>query len=131
MLRRAREPDETELRSELLPVTKNHPVDAVEFAAEAGLTVVGENRVQEASEKRAKVVKSLAWELIGHLQTNKAKIAVETFDRVQSVDSLKILNRLDRLAAEAGGYSDPFAVQHGEDPNKYGFQGQRDGGRSS
>ena len=61
---------------QLLPVTKNHPVNAVEYAARAGLTAVGENRVQEAAEKRVKVSKKTKFELIGHLQTNKAKIAV-------------------------------------------------------
>ena len=107
---------------QLLPVTKNHPVNAVEYAARAGLTAVGENRVQEAAEKRVKVSKKTKFELIGHLQTNKAKIAVETFDRVQSIDSLKILKRLDRLSREAGKVlSILLQCNSGEDPNKFGF----------
>jgi uncharacterized pyridoxal phosphate-containing UPF0001 family protein len=87
---------------QLLPVTKNHPVDAVLYAARAGLAAVGENRVQEASEKHAMQLVEVRWELIGHLQTNKAKVAVAMFDRVQSVDSLKLLNRLNRCAEEVG-----------------------------
>ena len=107
---------------QLLPVTKNHPVDAVQYAAQAGLTAVGENRVQEASDKHAMQLVDVRWELIGHLQTNKAKLAVATFDRVQSVDSLKLLNRLNRCAGEVSKQL-PVLLQcnTGADPNKYGF----------
>ena len=52
----------------LLPVTKNHPVEAVDFVVRGGLTAVGENRVQEASEKRSSYSGRVQWELIGHLQ---------------------------------------------------------------
>lgn len=106
----------------LLPVTKNHPVDAVRFAARVGLNAVGENRVQEAGYKRDSYPEGVRWELIGHLQSNKAKQAVQIFDRIQSVDSLKILRRLDRYASESGRVL-PILIQcnTGEDPNKYGF----------
>ena len=107
---------------QLLPVTKNHPVDAVEYAVRAGLTAVGENRVQEAGEKHGQTVADLRWELIGHLQSNKAKDAVAIFDRVQSVDSLKLLQRLNRQAGEAGKtLSILLQCNTGEDPNKHGF----------
>jgi pyridoxal phosphate enzyme (YggS family) len=107
----------------ILPVTKNHPVEAVDYANRAGLLAVGENRVQEASDKRSSCLKVVRFELIGHLQSNKAKLAVETFDRVQSVDSLKLLRRLDRFAGESGRTL-PILLQcnTGEDPNKYGFR---------
>lgn len=107
---------------QLLPVTKNHPVDAVAFAARAGLPAVGENRVQEAADKRAAAVAAVRWELIGHLQSNKAKQAVTIFDRIQSVDSIKLLNRLNRHAAEAERIL-PILLQcnSGADPNKSGF----------
>jgi len=106
----------------LLPVTKNHPVAAVEYAAAAGLTAVGENRVQEAAYKQDSYAGDLRWELIGHLQSNKAKQAVDLFDRIQTVDSLKLLRRLDRLAAELGRTL-PILIQcnAGGDPNKFGF----------
>ena len=106
----------------LLPVTKNHTVDAVEFAARAGLTAAGENRVQEADYKKDSYSGRMRWELIGHLQSNKAKQAVELFDRIQSVDSLKLLRRLDRFAADAGKVL-PILIQcnAGEDQDKYGF----------
>ena len=107
---------------QLLPVTKNHPVDAVQYAARAGLVAVGENRVREAGEKHAMHLLEVRWELIGHLQSNKAKDAVAIFDRVQSVDSLKLLNRLNRCAGEAGKtLSILLQCNTGEDPNKHGF----------
>src|SRR4051812_32633650 len=76
---------------ELLAVTKTHPVAAVEFVARYGLRAVGENRVQEALEKKPTTPSRVAWELIGHLQSNKARQAAEIFDRVQSVDSEKLI----------------------------------------
>ena len=106
----------------LLPVTKNHPVDAVDYAAQYGLLSIGENRVQEASKKRKICKSAVSWELIGHLQSNKARDAVGTFDRIQSVDSMKLLKKLDRCAAEAGKCL-PILLQcnTGKDPNKSGF----------
>lgn len=106
----------------LLPVTKNHPVDAVDYARRCGLRAVGENRVQEAADKRSCYDGGVYWELIGHLQSNKAQQAVAIFDRIQSVDSLKLMRRLDRFAGEAGKRL-PVLLQcnTGEDPNKYGF----------
>ncbi|MDO8543794.1 MAG: YggS family pyridoxal phosphate-dependent enzyme [Opitutaceae bacterium] len=106
---------------ELLAVTKMHPVAAAEYAARYGLRAVGENRVQEGVEKRARTTAALRWELIGHLQSNKAKLAAQHFDRVQSVDSEKLLNHLDRAAADAGKVL-PILVQinAGNDPAKFG-----------
>jgi len=106
----------------LLPVTKNHPVAAVDYAARCGLPAVGENRVQEAAVKHRQFSTALRWELIGHLQSNKAKDAVMIFDRIQSVDSIKLLRRLDRFAGESGKCL-PILLQcnTGNDPNKSGF----------
>lgn len=106
----------------LLPVTKNHPVDAVEYALKSGLDAVGENRVQEAMSKQSEATATIRWELIGHLQSNKVKDAVATFDRIQSVDSMKLLKRIDRIAGESGQQM-PILLQcnAGADPNKYGF----------
>lgn len=106
----------------LLPVTKNHPIAAVDYAHRCGIESVGENRVQEAFDKRGSYEGSVYWELIGHLQSNKAQQAVAIFDRIQSVDSLKLLRRLDRFAGESGKVL-PILLQFntGEDPNKYGF----------
>ena len=106
----------------LLPVTKNHPVEAIDYALRSGLKAVGENRVQEAWNKRDSYSKQVRWELIGHLQSNKAQDAVAVFDRIQSVDSLKLLRRLDRLAGEQGKkLAILLQCNTGKDPNKYGF----------
>lgn len=106
---------------ELLAVTKTHPVDAAAYAARAGLRAVGENRVQEAIGKRPLGPAGLAWELIGHLQSNKARLAAEHFDRIQSVDGPKLLTQLDRAAA-ALGRTLPVLLQinAGHDPAKFG-----------
>jgi pyridoxal phosphate enzyme (YggS family) len=87
---------------ELLAVTKSHPAGAVALAARYGLRAVGENRVQEAVDKRALAPAPVAWELIGHLQSNKARLAAQAFERIQSVDSAKLLGLLDRAAGELG-----------------------------
>lgn len=111
---------------ELLAVTKTHPALAADYAARYGLRGVGENRVQETQDKRpqtAPTSAALHWELIGHLQSNKAKLAATHFDRVQSVDSEKLLNHLDRAAAELGKIL-PVLLQinAGRDPAKFGAE---------
>lgn len=107
----------------LLAVTKTHPAAAAELAARYGLSAVGENRVQEAVEKRAATAAPLSWELIGHLQSNKARAACRTFDRIQSVDSAKLLNLLDREAADAGKVlAVLLQVNAGHDPAKSGVE---------
>ncbi|MEO7598511.1 MAG: YggS family pyridoxal phosphate-dependent enzyme [Opitutus sp.] len=111
------------LEVELLAVTKTHPATAAEYAARYGLRSVGENRVQEGAEKRAQVSSSLQWELIGHLQSNKAKLAAQHFDRVQSVDSEKLLNHLDRAAGELGKtLAVLLQINAGRDPAKFGAE---------
>lgn len=107
----------------LLAVTKTHPVAAVDYVAQAGLPAVGENRVQEAVDKRSLTKVSLRWELIGHLQSNKAKLAAQHFDRVQSVDSAKLLTQLERAAAEQGrALAVLLQVNAGRDPAKFGAE---------
>jgi pyridoxal phosphate enzyme (YggS family) len=118
-VRAGRAPDEVGL----LPVTKSHPVAAVDYAARYGLPAVGENRVQEAVDKRALTTAAVRWELIGHLQSNKARLAATHFDRVQSADSEKLLRLLDRAAAEVGKVL-PVLLQinAGRDPAKFGAE---------
>jgi len=107
----------------LLPVTKTHPAAAAEFAARYGLAAVGENRVQEAMEKRAVVTAPLRWELIGHLQSNKARLAAANFDRVQSVDSEKLAAQLDLAAGQLGRkLAVLLQVNAGQDPAKFGVE---------
>lgn len=106
----------------LMAVSKTQPPEAVEAALAAGLTLFGENRVQEAGEKVERFRAKSRWELIGHLQTNKARQAVALFDRIQSVDRLKLVQVLSRLATEMGRerLSILLQVNAGEDPAKYG-----------
>lgn len=106
----------------LMAVTKRFPLEVAEEAVSAGLTVLGENRVQEGVEKIQKAKFSARWELIGHLQSNKANLAVQHFDRIQSVDSLKLAKKLDRWANELGKQM-PLLLQvnTGQDPGKFGL----------
>lgn len=105
----------------LLPVTKNHPAAAAAHAFQAGLGAVGENRVQEARDKQPLAPAALQWELIGHLQSNKARLAVSLFARVQSVDSVKLLDVLNRAAGDAGRPLRILVqVNAGHDPAKFG-----------
>jgi pyridoxal phosphate enzyme (YggS family) len=106
---------------ELLAVTKTLPPAAAEYAARYGLRAVGENRVQEGVEKRGQTTAAVAWELIGHLQSNKARLAARHFDRVQSVDGVKLVQHLDRAAGELGKTL-PILLQinAGDDPAKHG-----------
>ena len=90
----------------LCAVSKTYPAAAVAEAAAAGVVEIGENRVQEGAAKRPEAealgAARLRWHLIGHLQSNKARRAVETYDVIQTVDSFALAERLDRVAGEAG-----------------------------
>jgi hypothetical protein len=85
----------------LVAVSKTVPVERLAAAIAAGLTVLGENRVQEA-ESKIPLLPGASWHLIGRLQSNKARRAVELFETIESVDSLELAIRLDRLAGELG-----------------------------
>ena len=87
----------------LVAVSKTVAPEAVRKALEAGVTILGENYVQEAREKfKALVQYPAAWHFIGHLQSNKAKYAVRLFDLIHAVDSLKLARELDKQAAKVG-----------------------------
>jgi pyridoxal phosphate enzyme (YggS family) len=83
----------------LVAVTKGFGLPVAVAAVAAGLEILGENRVQEAAPK-VDALPGAAWHLIGHLQSNKARQAVGLFSMIQSVDSLELLARLDRIAGE-------------------------------
>jgi pyridoxal phosphate enzyme (YggS family) len=97
-LRAGRSPEEITL----VAVTKTVEPDRIQEAVDAGVSTVGENRVQEAEAKMAAVSGQVAWHMIGHLQRNKAAKAVAMFDMIQSVDSLRLAREIDRRCAEAG-----------------------------
>ena len=115
-----REPDGVTL----VAVSKTVPADRLVAAVEAGLTTLAENRVQEG-EAKAPVVAGATWHLVGPLQSNKARRALETFDLIQSVDSTDLARRLDRLASEARpGARVPILLQVNVDADaaKAGFE---------
>ena len=87
---------------EIVAVTKTHGPDGVREAWEAGLRIVGENKVQEAAWKRPLAVGGPDWHLIGHLQKNKVRPALELFSCLHSVDSVSLIERLQRVAEEIG-----------------------------
>jgi len=108
----------------LIAVSKTKPAEAVRQAYAAGLREFGENRVQEAAAKR-KELRDLdaEWHLIGHLQSNKAKQAVQLFDCVHSVDSLHLAEKIDRAAAALGREMPVLIEVHlGEEASKFGVE---------
>jgi PLP dependent protein len=121
--RAGRDPDTVAL----VAVSKTHPADMVQAAIDAGLTVLGENRVQEAVDKVAGTHGG-TWHLVGPLQGNKARKAIEAVDLIESVDSLELARRLDRITAEVWpGVRFPVLLQVNvaDDATKAGFT--RDG----
>lgn len=94
----------------LVAVSKTHSASAVLEAVAAGQVVFGENKVQEAEWKRPEVGAG-TWHLIGHLQSNKARKAVKVFDVIESVDSLDLAQRLERICGEEGREKLPVFIQ--------------------
>jgi len=106
----------------LVAVSKTFPADFVDEAIEAGITEVGENRVQEARDKKPLVRGSARWHLIGHLQTNKSKDAVKLFDVIQAIDSLDLAEKLARAAENQGKRLEiMLQVNIGDEPQKSGI----------
>ena len=98
-LRVDRNPDDITL----VAVSKTHPASVLREAIAAGVTILGENKVQEAEGKILEIGRPAAeWHLIGHLQSNKARKAVQLFDVIHSVDSLELARRLERICIDEG-----------------------------
>ncbi len=81
----------------LIAVTKTHPVEMINEAIDLGVTDIGENKVQEILDKYDKV-KPVRWHLIGHLQTNKVKYIIDKVSLIHSVDSIKLMDEIERQA---------------------------------
>ena len=106
----------------LVAVTKNHPAEVITEIAALGVGNVGENRVQEAREKQQQIGHQGRWHLIGHLQTNKAKQAVELFDLIESADSEHLLRALEKEAAKQDKVMDVLLqINVAREPQKTGF----------
>jgi PLP dependent protein len=96
----------------LVAVSKTHPADRVREAIAAGQIDFGENRVQEAEAKIPDLGRdAVRWHLIGHLQSNKARRAVELFDWIHSVDSVDLAQRIDRICDEVDREELPVLIQ--------------------
>ncbi|MGB8647891.1 MAG: YggS family pyridoxal phosphate-dependent enzyme [Anaerolineae bacterium] len=115
----------------LVAVTKTFPAESAIAAYRAGIRDLAENRVEEGRDKIPAIAASLPpdaglrWHLIGHLQRRKAREAVELFDMVQSVDSVRLAETLNRHATELGKrLSVLIQVNVAQDPNKFGFQAE-------
>ena len=96
--RAGRDPSEVEI----IAVTKTHGAEDVQEAWNAGLRIVGENKVQEAAWKKPASVTGPMWHLIGHLQSNKVRKALELFDFFHSVDTAMLADRMNAIADDIG-----------------------------
>lgn len=108
---------------ELVAISKTKPVRAILEAIDAGITDIGENRVQEAAIKHSQVNRFVKWHLVGHLQTNKVKQALQMFDLIHSVDSLRLLTEINRRSGQLNCQTDVLVeVNTSGEESKYGLQ---------
>ena len=109
----------------LLAVAKTQPPEIVNAAADLGLLVFGENKVQEAKAKIALCPGKLRWHFIGHLQSNKCRDAVQLFQMIQSVDSLSLAQEINKRADEAAKTTTVLLeVNLAGEASKFGYQPQ-------
>jgi PLP dependent protein len=108
---------------ELVAITKMHPADRVREAIEAGQTLFGESRVQEARAKIPELPSNLRWHFVGHLQKNKIRHALPLFELFHSVDSLALAEDMNRIAQEEGMHPHVFLeVNVAGEGSKFGFK---------
>ncbi|HEY5767550.1 MAG TPA: YggS family pyridoxal phosphate-dependent enzyme [Candidatus Udaeobacter sp.] len=107
---------------ELVAITKTHPAEKVREAVEAGQTLFGESRVQEARAKIPELSSNLRWHFVGHLQKNKVRQALPLFEMIHSVDSLAVAQDINRIAEEEGLYPRVLLeVNVAGEGSKFGF----------
>ncbi len=106
----------------LVAVSKTHPADTVRLAVEANQLLFGENRVQEAKAKIPELPSKLEWHLVGHLQKNKVRQALPLFEMIHGVDSIELLEDIDRVAHEMGLFPKVLLqVNLAGESSKFGF----------
>ncbi len=106
----------------LIAVSKTKPVELIKEAYDLGERDFGENRVQEITEKYPVLPKDIRWHLIGHLQTNKVKYIISSVSMIQSVDSIRLAQEIDRLAVKNGLVMDVLCeVNIGGEESKSGI----------
>jgi pyridoxal phosphate enzyme (YggS family) len=107
----------------LLPVTKGQDAQKVRGAADLGFTIFGENKVQEGKLKKSLCPSRLRWHMIGHLQSNKCKDALITFDMIQSVDSISLAQELNKTAEKLARHAPILLeVNVAGEATKFGFK---------
>lgn len=107
---------------ELVAITKTHPAEKVREAIEAGQTLFGESRVQEARRKIAELPSNVRWHFVGHLQKNKVRHTLPLFEIIHSVDSLALAEEINRIAQEEGLHPRVLLeVNVGGEGSKFGF----------
>lgn len=107
----------------LVAVTKTATAEQIKEAINAGVKIIGENRVQDAKEKYQILTADVEWHLIGHLQTNKAKYAVEIFNCIHSVDSIKLAQEIDKRSKQFKKIMDVLVeVNVSGEKSKYGIK---------
>ena len=110
---------------ELVAITKTHPAEQVREAVEAGHTLFGESRVQEARAKIPELPSNLRWHFVGHLQKNKIRQALPLFELFHGVDSLALAREMDRIAAEQGEHPRVLLeVNVAGEGTKFGFKAE-------
>ena len=118
-LKANRNPEEIKL----VAVTKTATIEQIKEAISAGVKIIGENKVQEAKEKYQILSADIEWHLVGHLQTNKAKYAVEIFDCTHSVDSIKLAQEINKRSFQFGKIMDVLVeVNVSGEETKYGIK---------
>src|SRR5262249_59597656 len=107
---------------ELVAITKTHPAERVREAIDAGHTLFGESRVQEARAKVPELPSNIRWHFVGHLQKNKVRQALPLFEMIHSVDSLALAQDINRIAEEEGMYPRVLLeVNVAGEGSKFGF----------
>ena len=107
---------------ELVAISKTHPAQKVRETVEAGQTLFGESRVQEARAKIPELSSNIRWHFVGHLQKNKVRQALPLFEMIHSVDSLALARDINRIAEEEGLYPRVLLeVNVGGEGSKFGF----------
>ena len=108
---------------ELVAITKTHPAERVREAVDAGHTLFGESRVQEARAKIPELPSNLRWHFVGHLQKNKIRHALPLFELFHGVDSLALAQEINRIAAEEGMHPRILLeINVAEEGSKFGFK---------
>ena len=108
---------------ELVAITKTHPAEKAREAVDAGQTLFGESRVQEARAKIPELPSNLRWHFVGHLQKNKIRHALPLFELFHGVDSLALAQEINRIAAEEGMHPRILLeINVGEQGSKFGFR---------